>query len=82
MLVAVWTLPSLLMRIFPTRNFPSLLDQLPMVSPSPQTYCDICQIQALGNTRIYHCDICENGKFDICGFVEAAEPLVWGMIMA
>lgn len=33
-----------------------------------QTCCDICQAQILGNTSIYHCGICENGNFDICGY--------------
>lgn len=35
---------------------------------SSQPYCDICQVQVLDNTRVYHCKICENGNFDICGF--------------
>lgn len=39
---------------------------------SSQAYCDIFQVQVLGNMPGYHCEICENGNFDMCGLCRSS----------
>lgn len=43
-------------------NVPSKLP----VSPSSRLYCDNCDVTILSSDAYYHCNICDDGDFDLC----------------